>query len=436
MMITVYVLNSDLQAVGIIDSYKSLIWAKRYNTVGDCELYVPATTENLAMLQKGYLLTRSDDDMVCQIKKLELDTDAENGNYIIATGYDVKRWLDQRVVWSTMTANGNAEVFIRNMVDKALGNASLFARQIVNSQGQRIFYLGTLAGFTDVLSEQVSYKNVGEKVREYCLKFGWGYRVILYNGILYFSIYKGTDRTASVIFSDNYENLIATKYLEDETNMGNVALVAGEGEGSARARNVSGYEESADRYEVYVDAKDISKTITWGDLIAIYPTTDSGGQGYISGSAAAGYTYKLNYLNVQIIDSDQLTWLQTNFPSGQQVTIGGVNYYQVYNEAVANIPSNSPDSGDNVTLTNIVYSVYLLTRGYEKLAEYGAVTSFEGTIEPNTTFIYKQDYFLGDLVTVENEYGVSVGARITEVIEVSDDSGYSVQPKFEYISEV
>ena len=88
---------------------------------------------------------------------------------------------------------------------------------------------------------------------------------------------------------------------------------------------------------------------------------------------------------MQIIDSDQLTWLQTNFPGGQQVTIGGVQYYQVYNEAVANIPSNSPESGDNVTLTNIVYSVYLLSRGYEKLAEYGAVTSFEGTIEPNTT---------------------------------------------------
>ena len=320
--------------------------------------------------------------------------------------------------------------------DACIGYLREQVRQIVNSQGQRIFYLGTLAGFTDVLSEQVSYKNVGEKVREYCLKFGWGYRVILYNGILYFSLYKGTDRTASVIFSDNYENLIATKYLEDDTNMGNVALVAGEGQGSARSRNVSGYEQSVNRYEVYVDAKDISKTITWGDLIAIYPTTDSGGQGYISGSAAAGYTYKLNYLNVQIIDNDQLTWLQTNFPSGQQVTIGGVNYYQVYNEAVANIPSNSPDSGDNVTLTNIVYSVYLLTRGYEKLAEYGAVTSFEGTIEPNTTFIYKQDYFLGDLVTVENEYGISVGARITEVIEVSDDTGYSVQPKFEYISEV
>ena len=69
------------------------------------------------------------------------------------------------------------------------------------------------------------------------------------------------------------------------------------------------------------------------------------------------------------------------------------------------------------------------------MAEYGSLTSFEGTIEPNTTFVFKQDYFLGDIVTVENEYGISVEARIVEVVEVSDDNGYYVEPKFEYISE-
>jgi hypothetical protein len=78
---------------------------------------------------------------------------------------------------------------------------------------------------------------------------------------------------------------------------------------------------------------------------------------------------------------------------------------------------------------------YLLERGYENLAEFGYVTSFEGTIEPNTTFAYKVDYDLGDLVTVENEYGISASVRISEVVEVWDDNGYSVEPKFEYITE-
>ena len=42
---------------------------------------------------------------------------------------------------------------------------------------------------------------------------------------------------------------------------------------------------------------------------------------------------------------------------------------------------------------------------------------------------------MGDLVTVENEYGISVKARITEVVEVYDDNGYSIEPKFEYLEE-
>ena len=430
----VYVLNRNLETIGIIDSYKSLIWASRYRTVGDCELYVPATTENLTMLKKNNFLMRIDNNMICQIKKIELDTDSEEGNYLIVTGYDVKQWLDQRVIWGTMNVDGNVENFIRSMVDKALGNAGLYARQIVNLNGSRIFYLGTAAGFTEVNTEQASYKNIGEKVRDYCLKYGWGYRVVLSNNLLYFQLYKGTDRTSSVIFSDAYENLATTKYIEDETNMGNVALVAGEGSGAARSRNVSGYAEGIDRYEIYVDAKDISKTITWGDLTNLYPTTDSGGQGYISGNATSGWTYKMNYINIQIVDSDQLTNLKATYPDGQEITIGGNDYYQIYNEVIADLPSNTLEDSDDVKLRDVVYSVYLLTRGYEKLAEFGAVTSFEGTVEPNTTFIYNKDYFLGDLVTIQNQFGITVEARITEVIEVNDDNGYSVEPKFEYIS--
>lgn len=431
----VYILNQNLESVGIIDSYKSLIWANRYFTVGDCELYVPATTENLSLLKKDYYLMRLDSDMVCQIKRIELDTSAEDGNYLVVTGYDVKRWLDQRVVWSTMSADGNAETFIRTMVDKALGNANLYARQITNLNGQRIFYLGTAAGFSEVLTEQVTYKNVGEKVRDYCLKYGWGYRVVLNNNLFYFQLYKGTDRTNSVIFSDAYENLSTTKYVQDETNMGNVALVGGSGEGSARSRNVSGFAQSVDRYEIYVDAKDISKTITWGDLTNLYPTTDQGGQGYISGTAETGYTYKMNYINIQIVDSDQLTNLQATYPDGTLITIDGIQYYQVYNEVIADLPSNTLEDSSNVVLRDIVYSVYLLTRGYEKLAEYGAITSFSGAVEPNTTFVYGKDYFLGDEVTVQNQFGITVQARITEIIEVNDDNGYSVEPKFEYFQQ-
>ena len=426
----VYIYNWDLQLVGIVDAFKSLIWAKRYNKVGDCELYVPATRENLALCRKGYFIMRDDDDMICQIKRVELDTDAENGNYIVATGYDAKRMLDQRIVWSTMTANGNAETFVRRMVDGALGSAAADNRQMRGSGGRLIFALGALAGLTDRLSEQVSYKNVGEKIREYCMKFGWGYRVRLSGGALLFELYKGLNRAGSVVFSDDYENLAATIYVEDESNMGNVSLNAGEGQGAERFRCMSGEAAGVDRYEIYTDARDLSKTITYEELKATYPLS---GAAIIS--VGGGYAYRVNQLDVEIFDDRHKEWLADNYPSGTIVVISGVEYYRITNVIIADLPSSSPEDSDSVELRDIIYMPYLLERGYERIAEFGFVTSFEGTIEPNTTFVYKKDYNLGDIVTVENEYGISAPVRISEIVEVWDDNGYTVEPKFEYITE-
>jgi len=117
------------------------------------------------------------------------------------------------------------------------------------------------------------------------------------------------------------------------------------------------------------------------------------------------------------------------------VTVSGVEYYRIADVIIADLPGSSPDDAENVEIRDVIYMPYLLERGYEKMAEFGYVTSFEGTIEPNTTFAYKIDYDLGDIVTVENEYGISASVRISEIVEVWDDSGYSVEPKFETITE-
>jgi len=433
----VYILDKNLNLRGVVDGYNSLIWASRYREIGDCELYVPATPEMLALCQKGFYIARDGDPMICQIRKIELDTDAEAGNYIIATGYDAKILLDQRVVWTTMTANGNAERFARKMVVGALGADAGEGRQLTDSDGRLIFGLGAESGLTDRLSEQVSYKNVGEKIREYCLKFGWGYRMTLdeETRTLLFSLYKGADRTESVIFSDEYENLAATKYIEDETKMGNVAMVAGEGQGSDRQRAIIGSFSGAERFEIYVDARDLSQKITFGELTEIYPPEESGGYGRIVPDGD-GWVYRVSMIDIQIVDAWHLTWLEVNYPGGTVVTVDGTAYYRMTDLIVADLPGQTPEAEETVELRDVVYLPYLLSRGYEQMAQFGAVRSFEGTIEPNTTFIYGRDYHLGDIVTVQSAFGISVSVRIVEVVEVWDDSGYNVEPKFEYITEV
>lgn len=430
-MVDVYVLDGNLNQIGVIDSYISLLWINRYATEGDCELYVVATNENLNLLKKGNYLSRLDDEMVCRIEKIELDTDAENGNYLIVTGFDVKKILSQRIIWGQSNVDGNVEDYIRDIVYKSLVNPNLSARAITNASGRQNFLLGDKANFTEVTTQQISYKQISETIKEFCSKYDWGYKVIVDIGNFYFVLYKGADRSNNVIFADEFENLISTKYIEDSSDSANVALIAGEGEGSKRSRNVSGYAESLNRYEIYVDARDLSKTITWSELTGMYPTTDFGGHGYIS-DTASGIFYKMDIIDIAIVDDNQLTELQSNYPNGQVITRGGNTYYQIYDVIIADLENNHPASGDNVILRPLIYEVYLLNRGYEKLAEHGDITSFEGIVEPDTTFKYKRDYFLGDKVTVRNEYNIEATARIVEVMEIFDDNGHSVEPKFEY----
>lgn len=426
-MIEIFVLDQDLNQIDIVDTCESVIWVNRYNAIGDCELYLPATQKAIRMLSKGNFLARADDDMVCRIDTVEIDTDVENGNHLIVKGHDVKKILDQRIVWSTMNFDGLVEDEIRLLVQSSVCTPELYGRQIQNSSGQQMFYLGDPAGFTDVLSEQVSYKNVGEKIRDLCEKYHWGYKVIVDVNKFWFVLYNGTDRTSSVIFSHDYENLRSTSYSDDSSNLANVALVGGEGEGSARSRNVSGFADGIDRYEIFVDAKDISKSITFQELTNIYPLASKGGQGYIDGNA-----YKMGYINIAIVDADQLTQLKINYPNGEEIEIGGYLYYQTYDPIIADLNSSSPKAEDTVVLRPIIYEVYLLNRGYENMSEYGDIITFEGSVEPDVTFKYKRDYFLGDIVTVANEYGIEVGARIVEVVESEDENGYVLEPKFEY----
>lgn len=70
----------------------------------------------------------------------------------------------------------------------------------------------------------------------------------------------------------------------------------------------------------------------------------------------------------------------------------------------------------------------LSSRGSEALSEAKIIEIFDGQIE--TSYKYGEDYFLGDIVQIENEYGKKATAQIIEIIENLDESGYKCIPTF------
>lgn len=93
----------------------------------------------------------------------------------------------------------------------------------------------------------------------------------------------------------------------------------------------------------------------------------------------------------------------------------------------------SSDVGDGVTLTEEEYTSQLQQRGKEKLAENQKTVSFDGTVEASVMYEYGVDYFNGDIVQIENEYGHEGRARVIETIISEDENGTFMYPTFETI---
>lgn len=392
----IYVLDRVYNQIGIIDDFASFIWAKRYTQFGDCELYISATRENVQLLQRGHFILRSDDnDMICRIRSIELETNEETGDFLIVKGEDCRAILNQRIVWKQTNFKGSAGDFIARLIDQNLINPTNDAghnglRKIHN------FTRRAWSGFNDNIDIQTTFDPVGDKVVEVCQMFDYGSKVTWENDQFVFDLYRGTNRSYGqtvnpyVVFSPDFENLISTRYSIDSTGYYSIALVGGAGEGANRHRVTThiGDYVGIDRYELFVDANDTSNELSYEDLAVLYP-------------------------------------------NGTIASESGKVYYSVNGEKIATLDSASNPT--QAVLENDAYYELLVERGKERLAETGTLVSFDGEVEPNNSFVYGKDYFLGDIVTVMNDYGVSADARITEVVESFNESGHSIIPTFEYI---
>lgn len=82
----------------------------------------------------------------------------------------------------------------------------------------------------------------------------------------------------------------------------------------------------------------------------------------------------------------------------------------------------------DVTSDNPNVSAALIQRGQEELASHRSFAAFDGEINQSSVYKYGVHYFLGDLVEVRNDDGVTNDMRVTEQIFVSDSEGERAYP--------
>lgn len=108
--------------------------------------------------------------------------------------------------------------------------------------------------------------------------------------------------------------------------------------------------------------------------------------------------------------------------------VSGVERREMFVDA-----SNITSKTDEKTLTPEQYDEQLAQKGTDELAVNGIKVAFDGEIEGTRMFKLGEDFFIGDLVQVENEYGHEGVAVVSEVIMSQNKEGIAMYPKFKMI---
>lgn len=261
------VLDKDFEILGDVSLFQTLIWTRRYKSLGMYELHV--TKDKFPLINSGKYLYRNDADELGLIEESHYSIDDKGTREIYCKGYFAEKMLEDRVLTSTFRMSGNLEEAFRSMVTEYAISPVVAERKIANLK------LGDLSG----LAQNVDCQRTGASVSEALYDVGNSYdvshrvRYAFQTNDLLFEVWRGKDRRDSqtenswAVFSDSFFNIRNTAYNRNSAEYKNFAYVAGEGEGTDRvAVTVDLRNEREDLRELYVDARDLARDDGEGNI--------------------------------------------------------------------------------------------------------------------------------------------------------------------------
>lgn len=369
------VLDKNYDAIAMIDTFTSAIWTVRYDEAGDFELCTPVRLDYIQAIQIGNYLWSKESDRLMIIETVEIATDAENGPQFTVTGRSLESILERRIITSGITFSGNVQSIIISMLNSEVINTST-NRKIPNfsyktSTDPRI--TGTSMEFT------ARGENLYDMICSLCQECKIGWKILPKGaGGFEFELFVGTDRSYDqnvnpyVVFSPSFENLLNSNYIK-----------------SYKAYKNSVYAVGTYQKEVIIKNK----------------YKDDNGEWVVEEQT----TY----------EEDEVTaW---GFSEDSEPT--GLARREIF---VDNGGVNDGEQGGAYNAWNAINK----QKGLTELANYQTTTAFEGELEATRQYVYGEDFTIGDIVQIQNEYGIEGTVYISEIVFSQDASGITITPTF------
>lgn len=364
--------DSDKNIIAIIDDFKSVIWDRLYYKTGEFEIYTVANQRNVQLLQPGRYVTRCGVKDLGIIERIDVKYDIIDGLMITASGRFAKSILDRRLIYN-LSGYSNQATILKGNVEKAV--RTVVSDNAINcsfdsKRNVPDLQLGELANISDIIVNENN--NAAEK-------------------------------------QVSYENLLEyTDEVLQEYNIG--------------ARIDFDNDTKKLNYVIWKGA-DRSISNTEGNHPVIFSQE-------FDNLMSSEYTYNSIYeKNVALIGG-----------AGEGIDrfyslIGSSSGLDRKEEWVnaSSLSKKYKDGETEKTYTDAEYKNMLDTKGRQDIARMTVEESFTGVIDVTSSqYVYGEDYFLGDVVTVQdNNINKIVNVRITEVTEVCDEHGYNVNVIYE-----
>ena len=371
------ILDINFRTVGVIDSFVSAIWTDRFDEAGDFEIKIalpmnPAISE---FIREGNYLVNANSDRAMIIEDLDMTTDVEGGDRLLVTGRSLERLLDRRIILNKTTFEAT--------YDDA-NNATL-----PNLQN----------GIKKILDENVINPAIAAR------------------RIPGFVFEASTDPEITKLtfeaqyYGDNIYDVITTLCKEKKI----------------------GFKVTLNNSNQFVFKLLASTKRTYDQLDNPYIVFSSANDNLFNSSY-----YKSNRAmkNVAVVagEVEGVEGENGDVDIRTVITIGseiGIDRREIFVDA----KDVSINSGTDESLTDDQYRAQLKKRGIDALIEHLDIEAFEGEVEATRMYRYGEDFFIGDIVQLEDKYGHEEEARVSEFIISQDSSGIAMYPTFTIVQE-
>lgn len=299
----------------ILQNYTSIQWTRKYASTGQFEIHALPTDSNVRNLIRDNRLVNKQTKEIGFIKYVHASQTMGEAEELEIRGYFDN--LEDRINSKTHRFGANTEKDVNTMITD-------------NKRNLDISFESKQSLLKSNVSMESTWLSLRETIEKVCELTGFGYRMRAVTSddsisLNCFSMYDGQVR--NVKFSDKLSNITFQEKELDDSDYKNFAYVCATGQDDSRTIVEVDLSNGGDRYELYVDSRNTSKTYRDDDGTE-HTYSDSEYQNILKneGIESLSEHQRINTFSCEIDPNDSLFQFRKDYDLGDIVYVESIKY--------------------------------------------------------------------------------------------------------------